>query len=64
MFCYPQNSFVDDYLSVVSYLIALMHLYLYKITSKPDFVFGDIIRDGRVVYINNLTMNRNTVTGL
>ena len=35
-----------------------------KITRKPDFVFGDMMRDGRVVYINNLTMNRNTVTGL
>jgi hypothetical protein len=53
---------VDEYLSVVSYLITLMHLYLYKITRKPDFVFGDMMKDGRVVYINNLAMNRNTVT--
>jgi hypothetical protein len=53
---------VDEYLSVVSFLITLMHLYLYKITRKPNFVFGDMIRDRRVVYINNLAMNRNTVT--
>jgi hypothetical protein len=48
-------------LSVVSYLITLMHLYLHKITCKPDFVFGDMMRDRRVVYINNLAMNRNIV---
>jgi hypothetical protein len=35
-------------MSVVSHLITLMHLYLYKITRKPAFVFGDMMRDGRV----------------
>ncbi len=53
---------MDKYWSVVSYLITLMHLYLYKIMRKPDFVFGDIMRDGRVVHINNLDMNKNIVT--
>lgn len=53
---------MDEYLSVVSYLITLMHLYLYKIMRKPNFVFGDTMRDGRVVYINDLAMNMNTVT--
>jgi hypothetical protein len=55
---------VDKYLSVVSYLITFMYLYLYKIMHKPNFMFKDIIRDRRVVYINNLAMNRNTVTHL
>jgi hypothetical protein len=60
--CSAPRAFVDEYLSVVSYLITLMHLYLYKIMRKPNFVFGDTMRDGRVVYINDLAMNMNTVT--